>query len=85
MTANFLEQDQRLKNMMCIICQKPDVHACKVAFKEAAKTMLSVAQKWQNFFIWLNTITHADDAIANDILYQNLWKIMPKRWQILNC
>ena len=45
MTANFLEQDQRLKNMMCIICQKPDVHACKVAFKEAAKTMLSAAQK----------------------------------------
>ena len=55
---------------MCIICQKPDGGICKVAFKETGKTMLSVAQKLSDktFFIRLNTINHADDAIANDVL-----------------
>ena len=87
---------------MCIICQKPDGRTCKVAFRETGKTMISVAQKLgdKTFSIRLNTITHADDVIVNDVLYhnlcwerqkdwlnqsQNLWKIMPKRLQILNC
>ena len=36
--------------------------------------MLSVAQKLSDktFFIRLNTITHADDAITNDVLYHKL-------------
>ena len=93
---------EKYDKTMCIICQKPDGHTCKVAFKETGKTVLSVAQKLSDktFFIRLNTITHADDAIAKDVLYHNLcWekakrlaKQKPKsvenyakRWQILNC
>ena len=49
---------EKYDKTMCIICQKPDGHTCKVAFKETAKTLLSVAQKLSDktFFIRLNTI-----------------------------
>ena len=51
-------QTEKYDKTMCIICQKPDGHTCKVAFKETAKTLLSVAQKLSDktFFIRLNTI-----------------------------
>ena len=43
--------------------------------------MLSIAQKLSDktFFIRLNTIIHADDAIANDVLYHNLCWAKTKR------
>ena len=72
---------EKYDKTMCIICQKPDGHTCKVAFKETGKTMLLVAQKLSDktLFIWLNTITHADDTIANDVLYYNLCWAKAKR------
>ena len=52
---------------MCIICQKSSSRTCKVAFKETVQTMLSIAQKLSR----LNTITHTDEAIVNDVLNPN--------------
>ena len=73
---------------MCIIYQKQDRRTCKVPLKETGKTMLSVAQKLSDktFFIRLNTITHADDALVKDVLYHNLcWAKLCQNSHGLNC
>ena len=46
----------------------------KVQFKATERNMLAGAEKLDDkyFFIRLNTISKADDAIANDVIYHNL-------------
>ena len=93
---------EKYDKTMCIICQKPDGHTCKVAFKETRKTMLPVAQKLSDktflynltqllmlmvlsptmSYIITYTVQRQKDWLNQS---QNLWKIMPKYWQILNC
>ena len=53
---------------MCIICQKPDDHTCKVVFNLEDYAISAQKLSDNTFFIQLNTITHADDAITNDVL-----------------
>ena len=56
----------------CVICQKEGGQLRKVAVKSSGKRMLDVAKCLSNkgFFLRLNTILLAEDAIANDVEYQ---------------
>ena len=72
----------------CIICQedKRNEKLHQVEFKATGDRMLAVASQLvdKSFFRRLNTISIANDAIANDVLYHNLcWakekkKVQPK-------
>ena len=55
----------------CIICQTPGGVLHKVEFLATGKRMLEIATKLsdKNFFLRLNTIPIAADAVANDVLY----------------
>ena len=54
-----------------MICQKEGGQLRKVAVKSSGKRMLDVAKCLSNkgFFLRLNTILLAEDAIANDVEY----------------
>ena len=60
---------------MCILCQKGGIlHKVKAKPKELK--MLKVAKKTddKSFFIRLNTLCNAADAVANDVQYhQRCW------------
>lgn len=57
---------------LCIICQKGGGGRLrKVEFLQTGKNMHEVAKTLENkeFFLRLNTIPNAEDAVANDVLY----------------
>ena len=58
----------------CVICQKPVGKLHEVMFDSTGENMLSVSKKLEDksFFRGLNSITHAEDAVANDALYHHL-------------
>ena len=60
----------------CIICQKEEGTMHKVSFKATGEKMLEVAEKLtdRSFFLRLNSIPNASDAIANGMQYHlNCW------------
>ena len=66
----------------CIICQKRGGKLYKVAFTKTGQRMLEVAKKLedQSFFLRLNTIPNASDAIANDVQYHlTCWVLAQRR------
>ena len=74
---------------LCVICQKEGGKLRKVAVKSTGKRMLDVAKCLSNkdFFLRLNTIPLAEDAIANDVEYRlKCWVAVQKGLQndILN-
>ena len=74
---------------LCVICQKEGGKLRKVAVKSTGKRMLDVAKCLSNkdFFLRLNTITLAGDAIANDVEYHlKCWVLVQREVQndILN-
>ena len=56
---------------LCVICQKEGGKLRKIAVNSTGKRMLDVAKFLSNkdFFLRLNTIPLAEDAIANDVEY----------------
>ena len=69
---NVLRSSGTLFNSdLCIICQKPEGKLRTVALLQTGKNMLDVASRLidTSFFIRLNSINAADDAIANDAKY----------------
>ena len=54
---------------LCAICQKDGDLLRNASLKETGKNMLQVAKNLsdKSFFIRLNSIPKADDAVANDI------------------
>ena len=54
----------------CAICHEGGDELTKVEFKATGRNMLAVAEQFddKSFFIHLNTISKADDAIANDVI-----------------
>ena len=65
---------QPLKKSACVICQKPGGKLHEVMFDSTGKDMLSVSKKVEDkpFFRRLSSISHAEDAVANDVLYHHL-------------
>ena len=59
------------KRELCIICQQPGGVCRTVAFLQTGQSMLKVAQKLmdKSFYLRLNTIPNADDAVANEVKY----------------
>ena len=59
----------------CIICQTPGGLLHQVETKETGKLMLSISGKLsdKSFDRRLNTMPSPEDAIANDVLYHNLY------------
>lgn len=55
----------------CIICQADGGKLHKVCFKRTGEKMLEVASKLpdRSFFLRLNSIPNANDAVANDVQY----------------
>ena len=66
---------------LCVICQKKGGKLRKVMFKEMGANMLSVAKAMEDksFFIRLNTIPNACDAVANDVMYHLVCWVMAQR------
>ena len=58
----------------CVICQKPGGELHEVTFDSTWENMLSVSKKLEDksFFCRLNSISHAEDAVANDVLYHHI-------------
>ena len=58
---------------MCI-CQKPGGKLHEVMFDSTGENMLSVFKKLEDksFFRHLNSISDAEDVVANDVLYHYL-------------
>lgn len=56
---------------MCIICQTPGGKCRKVQFLQTGERFLEVANKLDDkgFYMRLNSITSASDAVANDTIY----------------
>ena len=56
---------------LCIICQNRGGKLRKVEFLQTGKNMHEVAKMITNkdFFLRLNTIPNAEDAVANDVVY----------------
>ena len=67
---------------MCIICQKEGGILHKVETKPKGLKMFEVAKKIddKSFFIRLNTLCNAADAVANDVQY-HMHNVMPKNKQ----
>ena len=81
MKQNEKDQDRTLRSQsvhydreLCIICQRPGGICRTVEFLETGWSMLHVAEKLENksFFLRLNTIPNASDAVANDVKYHLL-------------
>ena len=69
---------------LCVICQKGG-KLRKAAVKSTGKRMLNVAKVLSNndFFLRLNTLPLAEDAIANDVEYHlKCWVEVPRKVQI---
>ena len=67
---------------ICIICQKQGGKLHWVEFKTTGQNMLQVSKMLTDisFFRRLNTITSAEAAVANDVLYHNQsWVIAKKK------
>ena len=67
---------------MCIICRKEGGILHKVESKPKGLKIFEVAKKIddKSFFIRLNTLCNAADAIANDVQY-HMHNVMPKNKQ----
>ena len=73
--------------VLCIICQCRGGVLNRVEFKATGHDMLDVSSKLpdKTFFRRLNSISKAEDAVANDVIYHNLcWakakkKAVPKQ------
>ena len=70
-------QDDSYNNSACTICLEGGGDLITVEFKAIGRNRLAVAEKLDDkcFFIRLNTISKAYDAIANDVTYhsRNKW------------
>ena len=66
---------------LCVICQKKGGTLRKVMYKEMGVNMLLVAKAMEDkaFFIRLNTIPNACDAVANDVMYHLACWVMAQR------
>ena len=66
---------------LCIICQKPGGKVHEVQTKDVGRKMLSVSEKLDDklFYMRLNAIPSADDAIANDVVYHNICWVVAQR------
>ena len=66
---------------LCVICQKEGGKLRKIAVNSTGKRMLDVAKFLSNkdFFLRLNTIPLAADAIANDVEYHlKCWVVIQR-------
>ena len=65
---------QPFNKSACVICQKPGAKLHEVMFDSTGENMLSVSKKLEDksFFHRLNSISHAEDAVANDALFHHL-------------
>ena len=65
----------------CIICQKEGGKLHKVCLKKTGEKMLEVAKKLsdRSFFLRLNSIPNADDAIANNVQYISVCWVLAQR------
>ena len=72
---------------ICIISHKQAGKVHLIEFKTTGQNMLQVSKMLTErpFFRWLNNITSAEDAMANDVLYHNqCWVIAtPKSAEVL--
>ena len=66
---------------ICIICQKQGGKLHRVEFKTTGQNMFQVSKMLtdKSFFMRSNTITSAEDAVANDVLYHNQYWVIAKR------
>ena len=58
----------------CAICQKPEGKLHEVMFDSTGENIFSVSKKLEDksFFCHVNSVSHAEDAVANDVLYHHL-------------
>ena len=66
---------------LCIICQIPGGVLNRVEFKVTGLNMLDISSKPpdKTFFRRLNSISIAEDAAANDVIYQNHYWVKTKK------
>ena len=77
-TEEILTEDRRLRFQsviynrdLCVICQRSVGVLRTVAFLETRQSMLKIAEKPEekSFFLRLNTIPNATDAVVNEVKY----------------